>query len=90
MRLRKDGMSELAIVGRKPVETILKEIQPYLRVKKRVAGLVLEIIKEESEAKTRSEFIEVCKKVDKVAEQTDSKKRTITAKEVEEESPKEN
>lgn len=87
MRKKKDGMSELVIVGKEPVATVLKELLPYLRIKRRAAELVMEILKEESEAKTRSQFLEVCKKVDKLAEQTDSKKRTITAEVVERECP---
>ena len=58
---------------------------PHLRLKKKVAELVLEIIKANREVKNRGDFLEVCKKVDKVAEYTDSKKRTVTAKVVEEE-----
>jgi len=76
-------MSELAIVGNEPVKRLLTEIQPELRVKKAVARLVLAIIEEVAKITERSEFIEVCKKVDEVAEKTDSKKRTITAKVVE-------
>ena len=83
LRQRNDGMSELAIVGGNPVENLLSELYPYLRIKKRIAEQVLIIIKELREVKTRDEFLEVCKKVDKVAELTDSKKRTVTAKVVE-------
>jgi len=71
----------------KPVETLLMKLNPYLRLKKRIAKLVLEIIKEESEVRIRSDFIEVCKKIDKVAELTDSNTRTITAEVVDKECP---
>ena len=79
MRKRNDNMSELAIVGRTPVSVILKELIPYLRMKKPTAELVMEIIESEAGIRDRGEFIEVCKKVDKIAEYTDSKRRTITA-----------
>ena len=79
LRKRNDNMSELAIVGRTPVSVILKELIPYLRMKKPTAELVMEIIESEAGIRDRGEFIEVCKKVDKIAEYTDSKRRTITA-----------
>lgn len=75
----------MAIVGDVPVEKLLTILYPHLRLKKKVAELVLEIIKANREVKNRGDFLEVCKKVDKVAEYTDSKKRTVTAKVVEEE-----
>ena len=74
----------MAIVGDVPVEKLLTILYPHLRLKKKVE-LVLEIIKANREVKNRGDFLEVCKKVDKVAEYTDSKKRTVTAKVVEEE-----
>ena len=76
-------MSELTVLGRVPIENLLKELLPYLRIKKATANLALEILKEKSEVKTRGEFIEVCKKVDKIADYTDSKKRKITSEVVE-------
>jgi hypothetical protein len=83
LRKRNDGMSELTVLGRVPIENLLKELLPYLRIKKATAKIALEILKEESEVKTRGEFIEVCKKVDKIADYTDSKKRKITSEVVE-------
>lgn len=71
-------MSELRIQGKSEIESLIKEIYPYLRIKKAIARLVIEIIKEKTEVKNRSSFIEVCKKVDKLAELTDSKSRKIT------------
>jgi len=72
-------MSELAIVGNSPVKNILIQLLPYLIIKKPTANLVLQIIKALEKVKNRSDFIEVCKLVDKVAEYTDSKKRIITS-----------
>ena len=82
LRKRKDGMSELSLVGRGPVANLLKAILPYLRMKKPTAALVLEIIEAEAKIQNRDDFIEVCKKVDKIVEYTDSKTRTVTAQTV--------
>jgi hypothetical protein len=71
-------MSELAIVGVTPVKKLLLQLLPYLLVKKPTAKLVLEIIENLECVNNRSDFIEVCRLVDKIAEHTDSKKRKIT------------
>ena len=86
LRKRNDGMSELNIVGFTPVKQLLIVLLPYLIIKKPIANLILQIIdKLENLDKLdkldivniRSNFIEVCELVDKVAEFTDSKKRII-------------
>jgi hypothetical protein len=82
LRKRNDSMSELAIVGAKPVKYILQQLLPFLQIKKPTAKLVLEIIDKLDQVKTRCDFIEVCKLVDKIAENTDTKKRTITSETV--------
>jgi len=80
LRKRNDNMSELTIVGNSPVKTLLFLVQPYLIIKKPTAKLVIEIIDKLDKldkldnVKIRSNFIEVCELVDKVAEFTDSKK----------------
>ncbi len=79
LRKRKDGVSDLAIVGTGPVKNLLEKLLPYLRIKKKTAELAIEIINEISTVENRGQFIEVCKKVDKVAELIDSKKRVITS-----------
>jgi len=73
-------MSELSIVGDKPVETLINKVYPYLRIKKPAAKLVLKIIKKQSEVKTIGDFLEVCKIVDEVANFTDNKTRKINTK----------
>ena len=73
-----DGMSELYITGFTPVKNFLVLLQPYLRLKPRLAKLVLEIIEEYSQVQTEACFLKVCQKIDKTAEYTDSKKRKHT------------
>ncbi len=79
LKKRKDNVSELAIVGMIPVKKLLSSLLPYLRIKKKTALLTLEIINEISTVENKSQFIEVCKKVDKMAEYTDSRNRVITS-----------
>jgi hypothetical protein len=83
LRKTKDGVSDLTIVGTGPVKKLLESLLPYLRLKKKTAELTIEIINDIATVENRGQFIEVCKKVDKVAECTDSKKRIITSKTVE-------
>ena len=44
-RKRKDGVSELSQTGFTPVRNFLNVIQPYLKLKPRLALLVLQILK---------------------------------------------
>lgn len=76
-------MSVLTIVDTRQVEEILTKILPYLRIKRRTAELLLEIIRDKKNITNKCDFLKVCKKVDKVAEYTDSKKRKITSEVVE-------
>lgn len=78
IRKRNDGMSELYITGFTPVKTFLEILQPYSRLKERLIRLVLEIIEEYSQIQTEADFLQVCLKIDKTAEYTDSKTRKNT------------
>ena len=77
IRKRNDGMSELYITGFTPVKNSLYT-STIFSLKPRLAKLVLEIIEEYSQVQTEADFLEVCKKIDKTAEYTDSKKRKNT------------
>lgn len=79
LRDKKDGMSELSIVGLKPSISLLKQIHPYLRAKKPLANLVYLIEDKLSKVKNEADFIEVCELVDKIADFTDSRGRKITS-----------
>lgn len=78
LRQRKDGMSEYAIVSAGPVEQLLLALLPYLRLKKTLAKLILDIRKLKKEIKSPTDFIAVCRLVDQTQTLTYSKKRTIT------------
>jgi hypothetical protein len=78
LRKRKNGVSELSQTGFTPVRNFLNVIQPYLKLKPRLALLVLQIIEEYSQVQSEADFLKVCQKIDKTAEYTDSKKRKHT------------
>jgi hypothetical protein len=71
------GMSVLTIVAKQPVEDILKELQPYLKIKKPLCKYVLGLIKDLKQVNTEADFLKVCKKVDETANYTYSKGRVI-------------
>lgn len=78
IRERKDGMIEYSIKSKTNIKNVILEIQPYLRLKKKQATLILKILEELKEIKTDSEFLKVCLEVDKFAELNYSKKRIYT------------
>ena len=81
---RTDGISELAIVGWQSVNTLLKQLQPLVRIKLKQINLVLKIIEQLPLTKTSPEkFLELCYLTDQVAALNDSKNRRRAAKDVE-------
>jgi len=78
IRKRNDGISEVSLTGFTPIKNFLILIKPHLILKPRLAFLVLQIIEEYSQVQSEADFLEVCKKIDKTAEYTDSKKRKHT------------
>ena len=84
-RDRGDGCSELAIVGWQSVKPLLEKLEPYLKIKKKQANLILQIIeKRPLVGNFPLRFLESCELCDKVAALNDSKTRTITSKVVRE------
>lgn len=79
---RATGMSEFTIVAKGSVLAALTELYPYLKIKKPLCKLALEILNETELVKTEADFLKVCRKVDKVAEHTYSKTRKITTQTV--------
>ena len=76
IRHRKTGISDYTIVDFKKVKEILSLLKPYARLKKKNIELGLEIIKK---LEDKSDFLEICKLVDKFKELNYSKKRTMTS-----------
>lgn len=83
IRRRNDGMAEYTIVGQDAVSEILKELEPHLRLKRKLAKLVLKISKI-SKKPDAKELLKYAELVDLSAEYNYSKKRTNTKKMIEE------
>ena len=79
VRQRNDGMAEYTIVGLKEVERVLRLLQPYLRLKKVLAGKVLELVRQHPKKMSPEELIRISHLVDETATFTYSKKRTNTS-----------
>lgn len=85
IRDRGDGIAEFSIVGHTNVAGFLKQIQPYLRNKKKQANLVLRICEQldlTKKDKDPQKFLELCTLADHVAALNDSKNRTNTTETV--------
>lgn len=84
VRDRGDGIAEFAVVGVNTVYPFLKQIQPFLRVKRKQANLVIQILEQLPLTKNSPEkFLDLCKLSDQVSRLNDSKHRTMTSETVE-------
>lgn len=80
IRKRKtSGMSEFTIVAINPVEQILKELYPYLKLKKALCRLTLKIISDLKNVQNEADFLKVCELVDETAKYNYSKIRKINS-----------
>lgn len=79
IRKRNDNMSEFTIVAKEPVKIILKELYPYLKLKRTLCRLILNIINLLDKVETKTDFLKVCEKVDEAVKYTYSKKRKINS-----------
>lgn len=91
LRIRPNSeMADLVISNKLLIKQILTKIYPFLIIKKPQAKLVLKIINDNenikllSKEKKRATFLEVCKKIDKVAKNNNSKNRKNTYESVKE------
>ena len=83
IRTKTDGVVEYVITSADSVRNLLLQLKDCLVLKKRQANLVLDILEKKKHLQSKSDFLEVCRLTDKVALLNYSKKRTITANEVE-------
>jgi hypothetical protein len=82
-RDRGDGMAEFAIIGHNNVSEFLKQIVPFLRIKRKQANLVIRICEQLNQTKNDPQkFLALCLLVDQVANLNDSKSRLNTAQTV--------
>jgi len=77
LRQKSDGTSEYVIVGKESVKHIVSILKPYLRIKRRHAVLILQIIKQLEKNQEPEAFVKLCEEVDKFEYLNDSKKRTV-------------
>lgn len=83
LRERNDGIVELALVGSNTVLPFLRQIQPYLRLKRKQANLTIQLIEQLPLTKNDPEkFLELCMIADRVASLNDSKNHLMTSKTV--------
>lgn len=80
IRDRGDGVSEFALVGITNTIQLLKQLLPFLRLKKKQANLVIRISEQLILTKNDpKQFLTLCELADQVANLNDSKNRSITA-----------
>ena len=79
IRERNDGMTEYTIVGFKEVQEVLALLYPFLRLKKVLAKLVLQLIKSHPKRMSPQGLLKISALVDKTATFNYSKKRTNTS-----------
>ena len=82
IRCRNDEMAEYTIVGLSEVKDVLKTLLPFLRLKKRLAEQVINLIETHPKKMTAKELVRLSKLVDKTAMFNYSKKRTNTSETV--------
>ena len=75
LRKRNDGIIEWVIGREKEIRIIVKNTIPFLRLKKKQAKLMLEVLDRKSKLKTKKDFISLAKKIDLFRELNYSKKR---------------
>ena len=78
IRHRKTGISDYTVVESKEVERILLLLKPYVKVKQKQLELGLKILRKLKSAKSKKEFLEICKLIDKFGGLNYSKKRKVT------------
>jgi len=72
-------MSEYTIVGKESVNHCIRLLKPYLRLKKRHAVLILQIIEQLQKTQEPQAFVKLCEEVDKFGELNNSKRRQVTS-----------
>lgn len=79
----RNTVSDYILVEIKPLCNLLKQLQPFLKLKKKQANLVLKIIEQLPSARdSQDKFLELCELVDQIAALNDTKKRKHTTETV--------
>ena len=83
IRNRNDGMSEYTIVGIAHVASVLNQLLPYLRLKRRQAEIALDVISQmpgSGRKMTEEKLLTLAKEVDRFVELNYSKRRVNTSR----------
>ena len=75
LRKRNDGIIEWVIGKENEIRTVIKNTTPFLRLKKKQARLMLEVLDRKFKLRTKKDFISLAKKIDLFRELNYSKKR---------------
>ena len=84
IRRRKDGIAEYIIGDSESILYFLSIVTPYLRLKRKQAEILKEIIALKKKVKSASDFLCMCEKIDEFAELNYSKKRIQNSEKVKE------
>lgn len=82
LRDRNDGITEYTIGDRPSIRTLIKWLLPYLKLKKKQAHLMLQILDTSERIHSANDFIRVAKLIDCFGVLNYSKRRTVNAKQV--------
>ena len=82
LRQRNDGISEYIIGDTATMKSLLKQLIPYLILKKKQAQLFVRILKKKEQIKNQKDFVALAKMIDKLEALNYSKKRRITSQTV--------
>ncbi len=75
IRFRKDGIAEYIIGDMITLQNLVKQIRPYLRLKKLQAELLIQILDQKSRVVTQEDFLSLVKLIDSFLTLNYSKKR---------------
>ena len=79
LRERKDGIVEYIIGDVRGIESLLRNILPYLKLKKRQARLMLKVLSFKKRVKTSKDFLRLAELIDQFQELNYSKKKKYDA-----------
>jgi hypothetical protein len=82
IRDRKDGIVEWIIGDVKSIQIMMTNLTPFLRLKRKQAKLMLDILKRKKRVKNVHDFLKLVKLIDRFEELNYSKKRKIDLSEV--------
>src|SRR5882672_6937069 len=77
IRLRKDGIAEFTIGDTQTMRDLISYLEPHLRLKKKQANLLIQILDTRENIKSRGDFLKVAKLIDRYKTLNYSKKRTV-------------